>query len=501
MNDIPRGTSRSDIISLLGAPIRSIHIQNSKLDEELSLAIIEFKQRPKWLQDLDADQHAFPKKTYLGTIWEQVDMVGRDKDGRTAFINAAMAGDLKLAELLAEFRQTNVNAKDDAGKTALRWACENSLADMVALLLSVPGLDSGLPADDGFTAFDISCKSENEAIPTLFYTSIFVMDKRNPDGSLLRLLTLTSEPDDDGKDEFPGQALFNPAAGGDQLLVKALIRRGVNLKAVNVDGDTALHLAAKGGHTNIVIDLVEAGSDINAMNNDDFTPLHHAAHEGHSETMKLLEKNGADPEMEDKSGKTATALYDSMGDINERDSEGFTALHRAVKHMEGETVRRLLSRGANIETRDDTYKRTALHWAASTGQPEILQLLLERGADKEVKDGEALGTSAKGLLRPAIKMKGDPRGQTALHLAAQAGHSGAVQVLLDGGVDKEVKDDKYGRTALGWAIKRRHQGVVRVLLEGGVYQENVDNTLKYILAIGAVAVPCLLIGSFLLRRR
>lgn len=46
MNDIPRGTSRSDIISLLGAPIRSIHIQNSKLDEELSLAIIQFKQRP-----------------------------------------------------------------------------------------------------------------------------------------------------------------------------------------------------------------------------------------------------------------------------------------------------------------------------------------------------------------------------------------------------------------------------------------------------------------------
>lgn len=46
MNDIPRGTSRSDIISLLGAPIRSIHIQNSKLDEELNLAIIQFKQRP-----------------------------------------------------------------------------------------------------------------------------------------------------------------------------------------------------------------------------------------------------------------------------------------------------------------------------------------------------------------------------------------------------------------------------------------------------------------------
>lgn len=48
--------------------------------------------------------------------------------------------------------------------------------------------------------------------------------------------------------------------------MKALIRRGVNLKAVNVDGDTALHLAVKGGHTNIVVDLVEAGSDINAVN-------------------------------------------------------------------------------------------------------------------------------------------------------------------------------------------------------------------------------------------
>lgn len=85
MNDIPRGTSHAKLAKFLlarGHGMRAARqqlpqqlspqvvlgsaISDSRLDDELSVATVEFSDTPAWL--LDQDPSGFPKHTLMGTI-------------------------------------------------------------------------------------------------------------------------------------------------------------------------------------------------------------------------------------------------------------------------------------------------------------------------------------------------------------------------------------------------------------------------------------------------
>lgn len=231
------------------------------------MAVVEFSDTPAWLQSLNRDPCGFPKKTVLGTLWRGVDTSAVDENGRAEFSRAASVKgtpNLYYAEMLTEFEDTDTNAQDKQGWTALHWACAENIPDMVNLCLSVPECDVGIRGRDGFTAFDISLRGGSEVIPTLFYSSALEMEKTDPQAALLRLLTITSEPAKD-KPVFPGVAIFDPILDCNTALVQALINRGIDLTARNLDGDTALHVAVKVGDVNTASMLLNAGSDVNAI--------------------------------------------------------------------------------------------------------------------------------------------------------------------------------------------------------------------------------------------
>lgn len=267
MNDISRDISRIQILNSLLVPphgqenappgsrqpqvLCSCLVTDSRLDDELSVAVIAFTDTPKWLRDLNCDPHGFPKKTTFGTLWRGVEMTDEiDEQGQTDFIRAVIGGDLIYAEMLAEFEDTDVNVQDEQGRTALHWACANNLRTMVMLCLSVPGCDSSLKDKDGVTAFDISIQNgsgsqseqESMVIPNLFYSRILEVDKEDPQTALLQLLTISSKPVHKDKPVFPGAAIFGPIRDRNSPLVIALINRGIDLDAKNEDGDTTLHV-------------------------------------------------------------------------------------------------------------------------------------------------------------------------------------------------------------------------------------------------------------------
>lgn len=300
MNNIPRGTTRAKLINFLqrefnleeddDAPtkVSAMHlpqvdsgciITNSRLDDELSVAVIEFSDTPKLLQLLNKRKYGFPKKTDLGTLWKGVNTASGDIDehGRSEFIRAVIEGNLPYAETLAEFRDTNVNIQDNDGRTALHWACAENHPDLVGMCLSIPECDVGLKGHDGLTAFDRSLGDPKMVITDMFYQNLLEIDEQHPRTSLLRMLTMTSEPAED-KAIFPGEAIFAPIEESDMPLVKALITRGIDLTAKDPSGDTALHLAVKATKVEIAIRLMTAGSDVNAIGNRGATPLHCAAH-------------------------------------------------------------------------------------------------------------------------------------------------------------------------------------------------------------------------------
>jgi ankyrin repeat protein len=125
-------------------------------------------------------------------------------------------------------------------------------------------------------------------------------------------------------------------------------------------------------------------------------------------------------------------------------ADGFTPLHLAAFFGGAESVRILLSRGADprAEAANET-RVTPLHSAAAAGDGDAAGRLLEAGAD------------------PDARQRG---GFTALHAAADAGDRPLAELLLSKGADPGERTDD-GRTARDVATERGHGDLAELLGE------------------------------------
>lgn len=503
MNDIPRGTSLTELIKCLQPPGYTqpsrtgplpdvqvdIVLTDSRLDDELSVATIDFHHPPPWLIH---DPYGFPKFTPLGTLWKGIAWNATDSHGRTEFIRAVTKqhGNNRLcyAEMLAEFPATNINMQDETGRTALHWACALSHADMVMLCLSVPECQIGLKDNDGLTAFDIALRNAtgNEAIPTLFYRSIFNMEGIQPQAALLRALTITSERVT-GRPVFPGAAMFAPVEEGNEVLVEALINRGVDLTATNEHGDTALHVAAANAdNLGITRMLLDAGSDVNAIGNRGATPLHYAVETADVRMVQLLLHHDADRSATDDRQRTARHLagkrqdlvllfnrattYPSVRADRQADSKTAVQVHLATQQQAGQ------AQLSEIELKK--LGQTSLFQAVVDGDLEIVRLHLRLGVDLETKDRtfwgwQVIGTSRRQMTNDPVRDGGIGKlrpkydyDYTALLLAAPCGHTEIVKALLSTGADVDAQSGRM-ETALYKAAEGGHIDVVNTLLAAG----------------------------------
>jgi uncharacterized protein len=97
-------------------------------------------------------------------------------------------------------------------------------------------------------------------------------------------------------------ALMIAAIRGHQDLVQAMLAKGAQ---VNRTGWTALHYAASGGHSGIIRLLLEAHAYIDAESPNGSTPLMMAAQYGSPESVKLLLEEGADVTLKNRVGYDA----------------------------------------------------------------------------------------------------------------------------------------------------------------------------------------------------
>ena len=86
---------------------------------------------------------------------------------------------------------------------------------------------------------------------------------------------------------------------------------------------------------------------------------------------------------------------------------------------------------------------TALHIAARAGYSGLVKLLVDAKADVNMPDME---------------------GVTALHFAAGLGHERVVEILLDSKVVMDAQDTRSW-TPLYWAVQNRQEKIVRLLLK------------------------------------
>ena len=202
--------------------------------------------------------------------------------------------------------------------------------------------------------------------------------------------------------------------------------------------------------------------DVNAKDSDGWTALHRAAQNGHVAIVKeLLDASNIHGwtalqwvARNGYVGIVKELLDEANVDVNAEDSHGWTALHQAARNGHVAIVKELLD-AANVDVNaKDSDGWTALHWAAQNGHvANVKELLGAANVDVNAKDSD---------------------GWTALHRAAQNGHVAIVKDLLGAAkVDVNAKDSN-GWTALHWAARNGYVDIVKELLK----EANVDVNLK-----------------------
>ena len=127
--------------------------------------------------------------------------------------------------------------------------------------------------------------------------------------------------------------LFQAASYKKSKYAEVLIRNGADVDMINLNDDTALHVAAEVGAEDIVEMLIKNFAKIDAKNALLETAIHLAADNGHMQVVEMLMNYGAN--------------------FNLKDENDYTPLHMAVTNQHFDIVHCLIKYGANIELRND----------------------------------------------------------------------------------------------------------------------------------------------------
>jgi ankyrin repeat protein len=212
----------------------------------------------------------------------------------------------------------------------------------------------------------------------------------------------------------------------------------------SADGTTALHWAAHDGDLSQVKALLKAGADVRAVNDYGATPMSEAAERGDPEIIRALLKAGADVESANPTGQTALMTVARNGSV-------------AAAEL-------LLKAGADVNAVERRRGQTALMWAAAQGQPTMVRFLVRHGARVDARSTvrewpRRVTAEPRAQGRP-------PGGFTALLLAAREGCAACAQALVEGRADINLPDPD-GITPLLLAVLNARFDTAAYLIKAG----------------------------------
>ena len=318
--------------------------------------------------------------------------------------SAAKSGDLRAVKNLLAVNPELIDAPDDRGVTPLHRAALEGQRDVVDFLISRNG-DVHKPDQAGNTPLHGSAYGGWAGIVELLLAYGADVRVRNRSGQTPLFLAglrggrdvlevlLRNGAEVDAQDARGLAPLHVVAQNGNAAAADVLIAHKARLDVQDNQGNTPLFLAARGGRLELARMLLDAGAEVNPKNGYGMTPLHDAAFADHAGVVECLLVRGARPDEQDNGGvrpvdwvlengslEVVRLFLSGQGDIDERKWEfGRTLLHRAAILGQKEIADLVLSRGADLNARDER-NQTPLDLARISGREEMGEYLVSRGA-------------------------------------------------------------------------------------------------------------------------
>nr|AFI99112.1 ankyrin repeat protein Diego [Clytia hemisphaerica] len=331
-----------------------------------------------------------------------------DQKGRTVLHMAVGQGNQAIIEYLLTISDIPVNQTDEIQRTPLHWAAVLGHTAIVELLLN-SGADYSLADNNGVRPLHYAVQNNH----------------RDVVATMIRTGRVTDEPDKDQR-----TALMWAALKGHMNVLKVLLGgKNVNINAVGINKQTALHMSCQTGNLECVQLLIQHKADVNMMDQQQHTPLFYACASGHGQIVtKLLQQ-------------------DDQRNLHQCDLEGRTPLHYSAMVDRREIVNNLLQHGLDPNAQDNS-GCPPLHIAAYGGNVHCMNVLLENNAQVNMQDNS---------------------GSTALHLACRSGNLDAVKLLVSRyRANMNIFDGSEEKlTCLDYAILNDHQDVSFFLTENG----------------------------------
>ncbi|MDA6068310.1 ankyrin repeat domain-containing protein [Flavobacterium sp. AC] len=370
----------------------------------------------------------------------------------------------------------------------LHWAAYRGNTELVEYLIA-KGSDINLEDSHGTTpiVFAASNGQTNTALYDAFFKAGISPKKKYKSGENLLLLAI--------------------AADKNLTLTDYFITKGMSLKDVDSDGNTAFNYAARSGNIPFLKKLLEKG--VKYTDNALIIASQGSRRETNTlETYKyLVEEVKIKPTVTTKDGENVLHFlaakpnqteiinyFLSKGvDANKTDKEGNTPLMVAARAKDTAVLELLLPKVKNINTQN-LKGESALTVAVKSGTPEAVATLLNKGADVNVKDkdGNNLGVYLVQSYRPAGRGEAN---------AAKDPFDAKVKLLQDKGLNLSTPQ-KDGSTLYHFAAAKNDLNLVKKLaslnidvnaknkdgitaLHKAAMVAKDDTIMKYLVSIGA----------------